>query len=70
MKVYLPGDMTSAFGGVEKGTAKHMLAAIETANRYGIGLTPSCTAAVRAIGANKTAQAVLLINSVKVEVAK
>jgi hypothetical protein len=31
----LPDDITKAFGGVEKGLAKHMLAAIATENRKG-----------------------------------
>ena len=30
--------------GVENGEAKHMLAATVTANMYGTGLTPICTA--------------------------
>src|SRR5690554_6314504 len=45
-----------------------MLAPIETANRNGYGLTPSDTAALSAIGANNTAQAVLLMNIVRIEV--
>ena len=35
MNVYCPTGITSAFGGVEKGEAKHMLAATVTANRNG-----------------------------------
>lgn len=62
--------MTSAFGGVENGDAKHMLAPIETANRNGYGLAPIWIAADNAIGANNTAQAVLLINIVSSEVVK
>ena len=41
MNVYCPAGMTRAFGGVENGDAKHMLAPTVTANRNGTGLTPT-----------------------------
>jgi len=62
--------MTSALGGVENGLAKHMLAATVTANINGIGLTFTADAAASAMGANRTAVAVLLINNVSIEVEK
>ena len=70
MNVYCPAFITKAFGGVEKGEAKHMLAATATANRKGTGLTPICVALCKAIGAMSTAVTVLLINMVISEVAK
>ena len=68
--MYLPADITNAFGGVENGLAKHMLAATVTANRNGYGLTPIESADYSAIGAKSTAVAVLLINMVRMEVAR
>ena len=68
MKVYCPAFITKAFGGVEKGDAKHMLAATVTANMNGTGLTPIPTAHWRAIGAMRTAVTVLLMNMVISEV--
>lgn len=62
--------MTRAFGGVENGDAKHILAAIATANKNGYGLTPIPIAACIDIGANNTAVAVLLINIVSKDVQK
>lgn len=62
--------MTRAFGGVEKGDAKHIEAATVTAKRNGIGLTPTPKAHCRAIGAISTAVTVLLINIVIIDVAK
>lgn len=62
--------MTNAFGGVEKGEAKHMLAATVTANRNGIGLTSNWRALCKAIGAISNAVTVLLINMVISEVVK
>ena len=70
MNVYCPAGMTKALGGVEKGEAKHMLAATVTANRNGTGLTPICCALCSAMGANSTAVAVLLMNIVISEVVK
>jgi hypothetical protein len=57
-------------GGVEKGLAKHMLAATVTAKRNALGLTPISNAACKAIGAKSTAVAVLLKNSVRNEVVR
>lgn len=62
--------MTRAFGGVEKGEAKHMLAPRVTAKSMGNGLTPNSNDADMAIGAMSTAVAVLLINMVRSEVVK
>ena len=70
MNVYCPAGITSALGGVENGEAKHILAPTVTANKKGTGLTPICMALCRAIGASKTAVAVLLINIVINEVVK
>lgn len=36
-KVYCPAGITNALGGVEKGDAKHMLEATDTANRNAAG---------------------------------
>jgi hypothetical protein len=47
-----------------------MLAPSVTAKRKEYGLTPTCCAATRAIGAMRTAVAVLLINIVMSEVVK
>ena len=66
----MPACITRALGGVEKGDAKHMLAARVTAKSMGSGLTPSSTDALMAIGAISTAVAVLLINIVSREVVK
>ena len=62
--------MTSAFGGVEKGEAKHIDAATVTAKRNGRGLTPIPMAHCKAIGAISTAVTVLLMKIVITEVAK
>ena len=62
--------MTSALGGVENGEAKHILAAIDTANNIDVGFIPNCCAALNAIGARSTAVAVLLINIVMSDVVK
>ena len=62
--------MTSAFGGVEKGEAKHIDAATVTAKRNGTGLTPIPMAHCKAIGAISTAVTVLLMKIVITEVAK
>ena len=62
--------MTSALGGVENGEAKHRLAPYVTANRKGKGLTPKATALCMAIGASRTAVAVLLMNRVISEVVR
>lgn len=62
--------MTSAFGGVENGEAKHMLAPSVTAKRKGYGLNPVSVAEAKAIGAISTAVAVLLINIVRSDVVK
>lgn len=62
--------MTSALGGVEKGEAKHMLAATVTAKRKDTGLTPICIAHCRAIGAISTVVTVLLMNMVIRDVVK
>ena len=70
MKVYCPAGITRAFGGVEKGEAKHMLAPTVTANRKGVGLAPIPIALLRAIGAISTAVAVLLMNMVMSDVVK
>ena len=70
MKLYCPADSTSALGGVEKGEAKHMLAATVTANMNGTGLTPSCSALCIAMGAISSAVTVLLMNIVIREVVK
>ena len=70
MKEYLPACITRAFGGVEKGEAKHMLAPSVTAKRYAYGLTPSSVALDKAIGAISTAVAVLLMNMVSRDVVK
>ena len=70
MKVYLPAGITKALGGVEKGDAKHMLAAILTANKKGVGDIPICVALWIAIGARRMAVAVLLMNIVISEVVK
>jgi hypothetical protein len=69
MNVYCPADITKAFGGVENGDAKHILAATVTANMKGTGLTPICKAHWRAIGAISTAVTVLLIKMVITDVA-
>lgn len=70
INVYRPAFMTKALGGVEKGEAKHILAATATANINGYGLTPIPIAACIAIGANNTAVAVLLTNIVSKDVQK
>ena len=70
MNVYCPAGITKALGGVEKGEAKHILAATVTANRKGTGLTPICRALCRAMGAISTAVTVLLMNIVISEVVK
>ena len=70
IKVYWPAGNTRALGGVEKGEAKHMLAATDTANRKAMGLTPMPTAHCRAMGAMSTAVTVLLIKMVIIDVAK
>ena len=70
MKVYCPAGITSAFGGVENGDAKHMLAPNVTAKRKGTGFTPTCMALLSAMGAKSTAVAVLLMNIVINEVVK
>ena len=70
MKVYCPAGITRALGGVEKGDAKHMLAPSVTANRNGVGFTPTCMALCNAMGAKSTAVAVLLMNMVMSDVAK
>ena len=62
--------MTRAFGGVENGEAKHMLAPTATAKRRGTGLMPICAALCMAIGASSTAVAVLLMNIVINDVVK
>ena len=62
--------MTSALGGVENGLAKHMLAATVTANRNGYGLTPSANADCMAMGEKSRAVAVLLMNMVRMDVAR
>ena len=46
--------MTSALGGVEKGEAKHMLAATVTAMSIGTAFTPLSLAALKAMGAIST----------------
>ena len=70
MNVYCPAGITSALGGVENGDAKQRLAPKETANKNGIGLTPKDIALSRAMGAKRTAVAVLLMNIVINEVVK
>ena len=70
MNVYCPAGITSAFGGVEKGDAKHRLAPNVTAKRNASGLTPNPTALSMAIGASSTAVAVLLMKSVISDVVK
>ena len=70
MNVYCPAVITSAFGGVENGDAKHMLAPNVTAKRYGTGLQSICMALCMAIGAMSTAVAVLLMNIVISDVVK
>ena len=70
IKVYCPAGMTSAFGGVENGDAKHIDAATDMAKRNDIGLTPTPIAHCMAIGAISTAVTVLLINIVIIDVAK
>lgn len=70
MNLYCPAGITSAFGGVEKGEAKHMLAPTATAKRNGTGLIPICMALCKAIGASSTAVAVLLMNMVSKDVVK
>lgn len=60
--------MTKAFGGVENGEIKQQLAETVTANRNGYGLTPRPAAALIAIGAKRTAVAVLLIKIVTMDV--
>ena len=62
--------MTRAFGGVENGEAKHMLAATVTAKRNAWGAMPTDDAADMAIGAMSTAVAVLLMNMVSRDVVK
>ena len=62
--------MTRAFGGVENGEAKHMLAPTATAISMGYGLVPNDAADDIAIGAMSTAVAVLLINILRTDVAK
>ena len=61
--------MTNALGGVEKGEAKHMLAATVTAMRKGTGLTPCSIAAESAMGAMSNAVTVLEMKKVSKEVA-
>ena len=70
MNLYFPGFITSAFGGVENGEAKHILAPTVTAMRNGYGLTSIAAADWNAIGATNTAVAVLLINIVNKEVVR
>ena len=70
MKEYWPAGITRALGGVEKGDAKHILAATVTAKRYGTGLTPNWRALCRAMGAISRAVTVLLINIVINEAVK
>ena len=70
MNVYWPAGITSALGGVEKGEAKHMLAATVTPKSRGTGLIPTYMAQVRAMGAISTAVTVLLINMVIRDVVK
>ena len=70
MNEYCPAGITNAFGGVENGEAKHMLAATATANRNGTGLTSIANALLMAMGANNTAVAVLLMNIVMSDVVK
>ena len=67
MKLYFPADITIALGGVENGLAKHILTATATPIRKGYGLTFIDKAACKAIGANRIAAAVLLINIVSTE---
>lgn len=62
--------MTSALGGVEKGEAKHMLAATATANSIAIGFTPTSWAEAMAMGDIKTAVAVLEMKNVSNEVVR
>ena len=69
MNEYWPADITSAFGGVENGDAKHMLAATVTANINGTGLIPTGIAHCSAIGAISTAVTVLLMKIVMRDVA-
>lgn len=61
--------MTKALGGVEKGDAKHMLAATVTAISIGTALTPCALAADKAIGAISTAVTVFEIKNVSSDVA-
>lgn len=70
MKLYDAAGITRAFGGVENGDAKHMLAANVTAIRNGNGLTPTAVALLMAIGATSTAVAVLLMNMVRTAVVR
>ena len=62
--------MTSAFGGVENGDAKHMLAPNVTANRNAYGVMFRPTALCIAIGAMRTAVAVLLRNRLRTDVVR
>lgn len=69
MGLYPPADITKALGGVEKGDAKHMLAATVTAINIGTALMPCACAACKAIGAINMAVTVFDIKKVSNEVA-
>ena len=70
MNLYPPAPWTIRLVWYPIGVKKLADAAIAIVMKKGLGLTPNCDAAERAIGNTKAAAALFVINSVKIIVKK